>query len=46
MKLRSNILHQLNKQQGDNWTIMTPAFPCSFIAISENYEDRDLHSLE
>ena len=50
MKLRATFLHQLNKQhKGNNWTIMTPAYPCSFmvvIARSENLEGRDFHFLK
>ena len=71
---RPNSLHQLNKQNGYNWTIMHTALPCSFIierceshdrvyssmtegamistqlivniAMSEDYEGRDLHILK
>jgi len=47
MKPGTKTLHQPNRQHsGSNWTIMTPVSPCSFIAISESYEGRDLHSLE
>ena len=39
MKLRSINSHQMNKHQGNNWTIITPVFPCSLII--ERHESRD-----
>ena len=47
MTLVVTTLHQPNReQQGNGWTIMTRNLPCSFIAKPDNYEGRDLHSLE